>query len=383
MGVTLAFDTTFARRRRFKHMGATMAFDSSYPAGGEAVSLANYFIGQTWGGMTIESKNGYFFEPDVANQKVKVFGPAPPIVYEEAHTIASNAVTLDYPAAAILQVCSASQGQMLVEPSATMAANECQLAAAMAAGVRTEIDFHGSTSGVVYVTYITQAWHDVWVNRQASVAVTASTEVCDLDDTACFIESCLMAGVTGENFPQYVRGGDGADASDECEVDWTDSGAAVAGDTTLTFNDTATGCIVTYIRLPATGFLQDHFIEDFDLTMSSGVSAAQCPIRPILFTSLCGQIPDYHAAAERDPHILGMPMFDALGTGAEFYINWHTRPGVGITGHINTNDSTSDALSFTGVCGTIDEIPGLVPLEVRNGTDLSGLTGVRFLAWKD
>lgn len=48
-----------------------IAFDSSYPTGGEAISLP---INDVWG-MVIENKSGYLFEYDRTNKKIKAFTP--------------------------------------------------------------------------------------------------------------------------------------------------------------------------------------------------------------------------------------------------------------------------------------------------------------------
>lgn len=386
MALTVTLDVPGAVRTSggWGRLTGSIAFDSSYPAGGEAATdISKYFLSGRLYQLRCEQSGGYGFEYDKTNNKIKVFGPAPPIVYEEKHTIPATPykVTLDYPAAAIMNVCSATAHYHMIEASDTLASGEVQLDVAMAAGTRTVLTFEATqTTEVIYVTYITQAWQDVWLNRQAATAVTAATEVCDLLTTACFIESCLMSGATGESAPEWVRGGDSAADSGECEVDWSDAGAGTAGDTTLTFNDTATGIVVTYIELPASGFLKDRFLEDQDTTIAAGVSAALLPAKPILFLSLNGQIPDYHAANERDPHNMQMLEGDALGTAGEFYVKYGVRPATGITGHILLNDSTTDAVSLTYVWGIPEEIPGVVPLEVRDTTNLAALSTVRFTA---
>jgi len=247
----------------------------------------------------------------------------------------------------------------------------------MAAGERPTLTFHASTSGTVKITYITQAWKDVWDNRVAEQAVATATHVADTGETLCFVESMLATGTTGSSRPKFIRGGDAA-ATLECEVDWSDAGAADAGDTTFTFfaTDAITGITYTGIKLPASGFLKERFVEDEDLTMSSGTGAAAYPI---LFQAVCGQIPDYHNAGERDPHYLMMPEADGVGTTGEVAIDWHkitTAAGQ----QIRTEDTTSDAVSLTYVKGLAFEIPGLVPLEVLNGKDLSGVTGVDIVA---
>ena len=184
MGATVTADASYHNGLthwlgRARHIiSGQIAFDSSYPAGGEDVS--SFFVRSAGGRykdgeveqVNIETGVGapYQFQYDYTNNKVKVFSVAPPIVYEETHTIASNAITLDYPAAAIINCASATATQLMIEASDTLAANEVQLSAAMAAGVRPTLDFHASTSGAIKTTYITQAWQDVWVNRNAEAA---------------------------------------------------------------------------------------------------------------------------------------------------------------------------------------------------------------------
>lgn len=357
-----------------------MDFGSSYPSDGEALtpetvglSLAEQVI--------VSGRKGYDFEYDIANQKMKVFAPAPPIVYEEAHTVPATpfAITLNYPAAAILNVASATVGYDFIEASDTLASGEVQLTAAMAEGVRTGLTFH-SEVGAVKVTYITQAWADVWNNRVAATAVATAAHVADLGATICFIESCLAAGGTPSSKPGYIRGGDTA-ATTEAEVDFTDAGAGTAGDTTLTFAaaDAITGVTITYIELPASGFIFNRFLEDQDNTVAAGASTTLNPLHPVLFHGLGGGLPDYHAAGEQAPYTMQMLMGDACGTAGEFVINYQQRPAVGVTDHIGIEDGTADAVSLTYVWGVPEEIPGVAPLEAKNGTNLSGLTGCKVI----
>jgi hypothetical protein len=357
-----------------------ITFDSSYASGGEGTAPIKSEMGMsTIHSIQCEGTDGYQFEYDSTNEKLKVKAPAPPIVYEEKQTIASNSVTLDYPAALIMNIVGddatppgTAVHQIMVDRSATMGANQCQLSAAMSVGARPTIDFHASTSGDVYVTYITQAWAEVWTNRTRET-LTTSTHVASSTNVFIAVESLhgSHAATDVTNF-EYVRGGDAA-GSGECEIDFTDAGNSNL--TTFTFNaaDAITAAIPTGIIRPSAGFLLDRWLEDQDNTMSSGASAAITPNFGILFQSTCGQLPDYHAAAERDPHNLQVRAGDALGTAGEFYIRYETSPATGITGHITANDTTSDAVSLSYVYGNVAEIPGIVPLEVPSSIDLSSL----------
>ena len=357
----------------------------TYPYGGVPMpAIGNFGMNKEVSMFDIvdASGNGLIYRYDQTNRKIKMFAPAPAVVYEEAHTVPATPfkITLDYPAAAILNVASATVGYDFIEASDALASGEVQLTAAMAAGVRTGLTFH-SEVGAVGVTYITQAWADVWNHRVAATAVTTGTHIADLGATACFIESCLAAGSTPSSKPGYVFGGDTV-ATTEAEVDFTDSGAGTAGDTTLTFygTDAITGITITYIELPSSGFLFNRFLEHQDNTVAAGASAALHPLHPILFHSLGGSLPDYHNAGAQAPYTMQMLMGDACGTGAEFVINYQQRPAVGVTDHIGINDGTADAISLTYVWGTPEEIPGVVPLELRDGTIIQSTT-LKFMSW--
>ena len=358
------------------YSNTSIASDGTITTGGEALTtITNDFGYLVDMHLTLDpesSGQGLVPAYNRSTGKLQFFAPAPLIVHNEEHTIASNAITLNYPAALIMNMATAGQHQIMVDVSATMGSNQAQLANAMTLGVCPTIDFHASTSGVVKVTYITQAWTDIWENRVTETLTTAS-EVASSLYVYIGLESLHGSHASTDltNFG-YLRGGDVADTT-ECEIDLTDSGNSNL--TTFTFKntDTITAAIPTGIKLPASGFLNERFLEDQDNTLASGVSAALNPTYPILFHTLCGQLPDYTAANERPPHTLQMPAFDALGTSLEFYINYPVRPGVGITSQILLQDTSSDAVSLSYVYGTPDEIPNQRLLEVPNGVDLSNV----------
>ena len=354
---------------------ATITFDAAYPIGGESLTAGNMGL-SSLERMEIMPVEGYGFEYDYTNEMIKVFEykSAPPIVYDEQHTIAAHAITLTYPAAAIINIAGAAQSQMLIEPSDTMTTSECQLSAAMSEGVCPTINFHASTSGVIKVTYITQAFVDVWDNRVASGAFATTSEVADLDDTICFIESCVAYDATGDvktSLNKFVMSGD-TPTTGECEVDWSDSGTTPAGDTTLTFAaaDAVANILLTYVSLPASGFLKDRFLEIEDVTIGSNVGTSKYPI---LFPAFCNQLPDFDASAEEDTHYLQMPEGDAIGAVGEWRIDWHLLATLA-GNQIAIENSTSDAVALTYVYGLASELPGNLKSECVSGTDLSSLT---------
>lgn len=126
----------------------TLTFDSSYAEGG--LSIENFGIHAVQY-CHIESKDGYRFEYDHINKKVKAFHPkaVPPLRYEEHHVMDSDyKVTLDYPAAYIQNVAKVGQSIPMRSTGVTPGANQCALTAQMAWGEDTELLFDsGGTSG--------------------------------------------------------------------------------------------------------------------------------------------------------------------------------------------------------------------------------------------
>ena len=124
---------------------ADAAFSGAYPFGGESFNPETLFGIHNADMVIAETADGFKFQFDKANNKLKAFAPAPIIVHEEEHTpdTSTGLITLDYPAAFIQNVAQ-SGGQNLAMRStgltiATMAANQCCLAAQMAKGVRTQL----------------------------------------------------------------------------------------------------------------------------------------------------------------------------------------------------------------------------------------------------
>ncbi len=122
---------------------ADIAMDSSYPSGGEAFNPETLFGLHRVESVLIENKNGYAFEFDATNKKIKTymdFAPAmAPIVYEEHHVadLTTGAITLDHPAAFIMNVAVPGQNLALRSTGVTLAnlgSNQACLSAQMAAG---------------------------------------------------------------------------------------------------------------------------------------------------------------------------------------------------------------------------------------------------------
>jgi len=235
------------------------AFDSSYPSGGESLTGNMLRLTDPMTNVFFNPSYGFAFVFDPVNYKVKVYGPAPAVVIEEKHTIASNSVTLRYPAAFIMSVSQASANVGITDSGATLGQNECQPSADLASGVPPTLTFHAGLSGEVLVSYVTQAWHDVFTNLVQRETVTIAGATGALAYNALAIQSIKLVGTTSTNVAKILDKDDTA-ATLECAVDFTPA----SGNTLLTTyaDDAVLAAVVTYIKKPSSGFLADNWVEE-------------------------------------------------------------------------------------------------------------------------
>jgi len=362
---------TFANRQRFagnfREEILDITFDNSYAAGGESFAPGNTSL-STFYKVEIEPVAGYSFQYDYTNSKIKVFANAPPIVIDEPHTAVGNAVTLDYPAAWIFNVATAGQNEALTAMADTLADNECQLTSAIAAGERTGITTYGSTDAIL-VSYVTQAWAELFdcLVQEESVALT--TGGVNLANTLMCFGYCY-GDTTGLLLPV-----DNADTTAAGEVGIKPNYATAALDIHATQNgETGT---VTYLKKPAsTSWIASRLIPDEDPT-ASGTYIHTFNL-PLLLWGITGcllvnggttqKIIDYNTAP---------------GAG-EARTNWGYRglvadQNVPSAGHAWATASNVTVTAGCYLYGHPWEIPGLVPLEVKNGTDLSRLSSVKVM----
>lgn len=208
-------------------------------------------------------------------------------------------------------------------------------------------------SDTVYVTYITQAWKDVWDNLVQEEAQTTTTHAATLTNIPIAIQAINATGTTSTN-ACLMLDKDDTPATTECKI------AATTGIITFAAADVVTSCVVTYIKKPTSGFLYNRFVAEEAMTASSNVCT---PTYPILIWGYSGQLPENTAVTEQFISLGG-----SAGTGeAKLDLIY---PGTRITGQSVT---TGTAMY---VWGKVDEIE-TVPLEVKDGEDLSDLTSIR------
>ena len=352
----------------FREVIADVAFDSSYPYGGEAFAPGSLGLSAVHK-LHIEPTDGYTFEYDYTNQKIKVFSQAPAIIYEEKHTAVGNLITLDYPAAWIVNVCQAGQNMAWgkSQAAASLAANTFCVVGTIADGVRTQIYTDGATD-TVYVTYATQAWAELYKQLVQEEAVTLATGANALANKMLAFGFCEAAS-TGILLPVDI-----ADTTATGEVGIKPGYATGALD--INAGENGEAAAVTYLAEPASGFLTDRFVEDENPTKAGSDPYTQAFDFPLLMWCISG-------AATVDGGVTQVIIEQAATAAAgEINLNWGYRgldgtgaaPAAGFTMGAKSNVTvTAGAYLF----GHPWEIPGVVQLEAKNGTDLSSLTGVK------
>jgi len=258
---------------------ADIAFDSSYAIGGESVTANNVGL-STIERLIIEPCQGYTFEWDKTNAKIKVFQQAPAIVHEEVVTVTSKVGYLKWPAAHIEYVTDDATPYKVIPSGLTPTTGQVAVdmgfsltTGVLTRGQRCSLTFYDTVGGgTVKVSYITQAWKEVTDNMvqacmtdgvrvygHADLAFASATpdvvtmgedlvacqSVCWLDNTTVTPMSALKDAATL-----------GA-AATECIIDWTDG--------LISFHQTdevnvSSSVYFNYIRDPGAGyFLHDRF----------------------------------------------------------------------------------------------------------------------------
>ena len=471
---------------------ADIAFDSSYPTGGESLDWATLFGLIDLDTCMISPASGYAFEYDYANKKVRAFKQAPPIVYEEKHTVSSDVVTLDYPAAFIVNVAISGQNKALRSTGiavSTLSDNQCSLVSQMAAGERTQITVKdwdrlagdgaftgattnwtfsageadwtygtnnvakdqdgvetlthdnfapvagrtyrltytisswtagtvtpsiGSTDGTavgadgtyteeitatdtdglvftpsedarftldsvtvydlsepVYVTYVTQAWKDVWDNLvQDEVVTLSSAGAVDLTYPVLALMYFDQTEATAVGLTPIDE--DDTAASNEVAVYFNQAEDQVKASHA---DNNGKDCKVTYIKNPGSGFLSDRAFDNEGATKAGSDPYTNTFDYPVLLWGYAGCMPVNGGTTLR--------LIDYAGTPAtgEFVLDWFnpgTRgaaaPATATVAGLKDNVTGTGA----GVWGVIDEID-TVPLEVKDGTNLSSLSSVKLI----
>ena len=383
---------------------ATVTFDSSYASGGESVSLrdAGIRLGDVEHALIQSTNRNYSFEYDYENDKIKVFAPAPAIVWEEKHTTGTGVTgfTLDYPAAYVVAVVNSggTAYPLIYSGSTTLGTATSCLSAPIQDGVRTGISV-AATSGDFVVTYATQAWQDLY---------------------ALLVQNELLTGtgvtrhtISGNTIFGYMCGTFGGSGVPLNVIEWTDTAGAL--EIGVDFGDYANGhsgatqavCLIptgtkatyiTYLKHPGdTGndnWLMDRYVRDENAASGTSIHALDQPLLLWLqgqYVTMTGD-PPHLIVLEDQPvffnRVYGSYLGGSLGTDnsgcSEVLIRWNYRAKVPVVDVPSLSDhqvwlsvdeaNGTDLTHATYLYGHPWEIPNLVPLEVTNGTDLSNIT---------
>lgn len=379
MSLTVTYDTPRSERisRNIGIVTGTISFDNSYPYGGESLDLSSKFRDVFM--VVFENKSGYKFEYDATNDKVKVFTAAPPIVFEEKHTAVGNSVTLDYPAAWIINVATAGQNEALTAMADTLADNECQLTAAIADGERTGITTYGATD-TIYVTYVTQAWVDLYRLLVQEETVTLATGTNDLTYAPMGL-GYVYADTTGLLLPVDISD---TTAAGEVGIDFT----VAAGDGTAAIDINAAQntevATVTYLKKPSSGWIADRLVADEDPAKAGSDPYTQAYDFPLLLWLLTG----CHTVNSGATQTI-IESGATAAAGEINMLNWSDCPkdllaavgAASTAGHVWGAKSNVTCTAGCYLKGRVWEIPGIVPLEAKDTTNLEGLTNVKFVAY--
>jgi len=361
-----------------------IALDTSYPAGGESLTPASVGF-STFDCVLAEPSKGYTFEYDHTNSTLKAFRNAPPIVIEEEHSTVTHYITLDYPAAWIMSVAEIGTAKVWNKTGMTtaqLATNQFCLRTAIVDGERTQITLNEKTA-TVYVTYVTQAWDDVYnLLVQDEAVVKATTAATDATLAYPIMGFGYCATSTGGTLFVPIDIAD-TNATGEVAVDYA-AGTATGA---IRFKSTQIPLTtyVTYLKTaPSGSWIEDRYIPDENISGGSSGKAgtAGLLIHPVLLWGCSGYAASTAGTAAR--------LIPQDGTTAvqTFKIYWGEYAGQTSTTTARTKgtlirgggDTTGSIRAVSYVWGYPWEV-STVPLEVPNGADLSNVTDLKISVW--
>ena len=221
----------------------------------------------------------------------------------------------------------------------------------------------------VYVSYVTQAWKDVWDNLVQDETKTLATGANDLTSGNKILACMYIDQTTATAAALTMIDEDDTVASGEVDLKLN----AATAQFTVHSDQNAKAVKTTYIKVPASGFLADRLFTNEVATKAGADPYTNTFDYPLLLWAYTGQVPVNGGTTLRLIDYAGTP-----GTG-EAVLDWF---GIGQRGGgapaTGTQIGTKDDVTVTGAgaWGRVDEIV-TVPLEVCDGADLSSLTSVK------
>lgn len=379
----------------------------TYPYGGVPMpAIGNFGMNKEVEELDIVdvSGSGLIFRYDQSNRKMKIFAPAPAVVFEEVVTLTANLTgTTKYPMAWPLYASNGNQALGLLPTGLTPVANTIAINMGSATpGTRATILARSAdTFTTITISYITQAWKEVYDNlvEAEEMAVGATTTngitfTAGAPDVISFLTAgpfiCgLMVGLDLNgtvSAPLPLQKGETAVAG-EYALDWTD-GSPVATTMEIATGqnwDAATATIYfNYIKKPTSGFLYDRFVEEDSAAASSQIythAASKNILQPLLW-STPGFMPSITVSSSSGTWPIGGIGMTVGSTTQWQPTNYHPKNRSVAAGTWTSGTGVQVTLTVkpSYIYGVPEEIPTLQPLEIPDGT-LFWEQVIRFLAW--
>lgn len=211
------------------------------------------------------------------------------------------------------------------------------------------------------VTYVTQAWKEVFDNLVQDEVITLATGANTLANKILALMYVDQMSTTAAALTPVDE--DDTAASGEVEVAFN----VATGQLTVNAAQNEKAAKVTYIKVPDSGFLKDRLVHNETATKTGSDPYVNTFDYPILLWGYTGCMPVNAGVTQRLIDLTATP------EAGEVIIDWFNR---GIRGGgapaAGTPIAGKSDVTGTGayVWGVIDEIPNLQDLEVADGVDI-------------
>jgi hypothetical protein len=410
---TLTVDPQKLGRMRMTY--ATHVFGDgalTYPYGGIPLpAIGRYGIKNAISDFQIidDDTSGIVWKYDKTNHKLKAYHRAPMVVFEEVVTLTANLTgTTKYPMAWPLYASNGNQALGLMPNGMTPVTTTIAINMHSATpGVRATITAKATdTYSTITISYITQAWQEVFENLVEGETMTAGAvttngvkftagtpDLIDFEDVGSGYLVGLMIGTKLSSIfacPKPLQKGQTAKAA-EYALDWTNAeGGDIPAATTIKPLQTqvwdAAGNIVyfNYIKKPTSGFLYDRFVEEEAITASGQVAthaAGGNVLQPLLWATP-GFMPSVTVSGSSATWPIGGTgmTLDSLAAWqpTNFYPKQKlTTPATWTSG---TGVLVTLAVKPSYIWGVPEDIDRVVPLEMPDGVRIKSKT-IRAMVW--
>jgi hypothetical protein len=377
-----------------------------YPFGGIPLPAIGRYGMYTAPEMVISQPDtsGIIWKYDKTNHKLKAYHRAPLVVFEEVVALTDNLTgTTKYPMAWPLYASNGNQALGLLPagmvPVTTTIAINMHSATP---GARATITAKATDSySTITISYITQAWAEVFENLVEAETMTAgATTINGITFTPATPDliSFLAAGpflcglMVGLNLNGTIScpkplGKAQTGVAGEYALDWTNTSPVATTMAILAAAawDAATAYIVfNYLKKPASGFLFDRFVEEEAITASGQVAthaAGGDVLQPLLWATP-GFMPSVTLSTTSATWPIGATGM-TLGTTAQWKpTNFYPKQKLVTPGSWTSGSGVLITLAVkpSYIWGVPEDIDSIVPLEMPDGVRLKSRL-VRAMVW--